>query len=94
MIQTISFKPAIEGEQEKQVRYAVSKWVNFQIVPITREIRSIYCTDVIHLTTPKSLHFKIEKHYFPISVSGLHCTSFTLQTIFYCFVNSSYKSPR
>lgn len=82
MIQTISFKPAIEREQEKQVRYEVSKWVNFQMVLITREIRSIYTTDVIHLTTPKSLHFKIEKLYFPISASALHCTSFTLQTIF------------
>lgn len=82
MIQTISCKAAMEGEQEKQVRYAVSQWVDFQIALITRETRSIYTTDVIHLTTPKSLNFKIEKLYFPISASPLHCTGFTLQTTF------------
>lgn len=82
MTQTISCKPDIKGEQEKQVQYAVSKRVDFQVALITREIRSIYTTDVIHLTPPKSLNFKIEKLYFPISASALHCTSFTLQTIF------------
>lgn len=42
MAQTISFQPASEGEQETQVRYAVSKWVNFQIALIPREIKAVY----------------------------------------------------
>lgn len=69
MVQTISFQSAVEGAQEKQVRYAVSKWVNFQIVLIPREIRTVYIPQMWFISLPQNhLISRLKSSIFPFQL--------------------------